>query len=76
MDIQNKRISDQEFAKLRQEVLAQWPTGQAVDLEEAVAYHKAMPASRLFSKTLSDVYEEDMLTDERHKEEQEDGSGS
>ena len=58
MDIQNKRISDQEFAKLRQEVLAQWPTGQAVDLEEALAYHKSMPASRLFSKKLSDAKRE------------------
>ena len=58
MDIQNKRISDQEFAKLRQEVLAQWPTGQAVDLEEAVAYHKSMPVSRLFSKKLSDAKRE------------------
>ena len=40
MDIQNKRISDGEFARLRQEVLAQWPTGKNVELEEAVAYHK------------------------------------
>ncbi len=52
MDIQNKRISDGEFAKLRQEVLTQWPTGKDVDLEEAVAYHKAMPESRRFSKKL------------------------
>ena len=55
MDIQNKRISDQEFAQLRQEVLAQWPTGKDVNLEEAVAYHKSMPQSRLFSKKLSDA---------------------
>jgi len=52
MDIQNKRIPDGEFAQLRQEVLAQWPTGKAVDLEEAVAYHKSMPASRNFSEKL------------------------
>ena len=52
MDIQNKRISDGEFARLRQEVLAQWPTGKDVDLEEAVAYHKSMPESRNFSKKL------------------------
>ena len=52
MDIQNKRISEQEFAQLRREVLAQWPTGKDVDLEEAVAYHKAMPQSRLFSQKL------------------------
>ena len=55
MDIQNKRISDQEFTQLRREVLAQWPTGKDVNLEEAVAYHKAMPASRLFSKKLVDA---------------------
>ncbi len=52
MDIQNKRISDGEFAALRQEVLTQWPTGKDVDLEEAIAYHKAMPESRKFSKKL------------------------
>ena len=52
MDIQNKRISDGEFARLRQEVLAQWPTGKDVDLQEAVDYHKAMPADRIFSQKL------------------------
>ena len=52
MDIQNKRIPEGEFQKLRQEVLSQWPTGKAVDLEEAVAYHKAMPENRIFGKKL------------------------
>ena len=52
MDIQNKRISDGEFAHLRQEVLTQWPTGRDVNLEEAVAYHKAMPENRIFSKKI------------------------
>ena len=52
MDIQNKRIPDEEFARLRQEVLAQWPTGRDVDLEESVAYHKSMPDDRIFSKKL------------------------
>ena len=55
MDIQNKRIDEGEFMQLRQEVLAQWPTGKDVDLEEAVAYHKAMPASRNFSQKLLDA---------------------
>ena len=58
MDIQNKRISDDEFNRLRQEVLTQWPTGKDVDLEEAVAYHKAMPESRNFSKKLLDAKRE------------------
>ena len=55
MDIQNKRISNDEFFALRQEILTQWPTGKDVDLEEAVAYHKAMPESRKFSKKLLDA---------------------
>ena len=38
MDIKNKRISEDEFSRLRQEVLAQWPTGKDVDLQEAVDY--------------------------------------
>ena len=55
MDIQNKRISNDEFFKQRQEVLTQWPTGKDVDLEEAVAYHKSMPDSRKFGKKLLDA---------------------
>ena len=55
MDIQNKRISDGEFERLRQEVLAQWPTGKDVNLEEAIAYHKAMPECRNFGKKLLDA---------------------
>ena len=58
MDIQNKRISNDEFYKQRQEVLTQWPTGKDVDLEEAVAYHKSMPESRKFGKKLLDAKRE------------------
>ena len=52
MDIQNKRIPDAEFHALRAEVLTQWPTGKDVNLEEAVAYHKAMPENRIFGQKL------------------------
>ena len=55
MDIQNKRIPEGEFMKMRQEILTQWPTGKDVNLEEAVAYHKAMPKSRDFSQKLLDA---------------------
>ena len=58
MDIQNRRISDEEFARLRQEVLAQWPTGKDVDLEEAAAYHKAMPEQRRFGAKLLEAKRE------------------
>ena len=55
MDIQNKKIGESEFMAMRQEILTQWPTGKDVNLEEAVAYHKAMPASRNFSQKLLDA---------------------
>lgn len=55
MDIQNKRLSDGEFESLRKEVLTQWPTGKDVDIDEAVAYHKAIPESRKFAKKLLDA---------------------
>ena len=58
MDIQNKRLTDEQFYKQRQEVLAQWPTGKDVELEEAVAYHKAMPETRKFSKKLLEAKRE------------------
>ncbi len=55
MDVQNKRLSDAEFDKLRKEVLTQWPTGKDVDLEDGVAYHKSMSKDRIFSQKLIDA---------------------
>ena len=55
MDIRNKKISEAEFAALRSEVLTQWPTGKDVNLEEAVAYQKSIPAERNFGKKLIDA---------------------
>ena len=55
MELQNKRISDQEFYSIREEVLQQWPTGKEVNFDEAVAYHKSLPQHKLFSKKLVDA---------------------
>ena len=40
MQLSNKKWSEQEFFEERKEVLASWPTGADVDLDEAIAYHK------------------------------------
>ena len=37
------RIDDDVFAQMRRENLARWPTGAEVDLDRAVALHKALP---------------------------------
>jgi len=41
------------MADERHEVLAAWVTGQDVDLEEAIAYHRAMPSKLNFAHTLT-----------------------
>lgn len=35
-----------EFARMRAANLARWPTGAGVDFDEAVGYHRAMPAHK------------------------------
>lgn len=58
MDLKNKRLSDDEFSKLREEVLSQWPTGKEVDLQEAVDYLKKVPDEMNFAKKLRKAKED------------------
>lgn len=52
MKIQNKKWTEEEFFKVREEVLKQWPTGEEVDLAEGVKYIKELPDSKNFAKKL------------------------
>ena len=58
MELKNKRISNDDFAAIRQEVLAQWPTGKDVDFKEAVEYHKKLPEHKIFSLKLKKAKEQ------------------
>lgn len=40
------RIPDDVFADMRRTNLARWPTGAAVDLNEAAAFHRSLPEER------------------------------
>lgn len=53
IDIKNKKWSDDEFYKVRKEILATWETGKEVDLDEAIAYHKSLPEHKIFSNKLN-----------------------
>jgi methylaspartate mutase epsilon subunit len=55
MQIKNRKLSEQEFSQERKEVLAQWPTGREVDLDEAVEFHKSMPAGKVATKKLQEA---------------------
>lgn len=57
MNIKFRKWTDEEFFKMREEVLKQWPTGAEVDLDEAVKYHKNLPAHKNFAKKLMDAKE-------------------
>jgi methylaspartate mutase epsilon subunit len=52
MRLKNRRIENEAFEEMRQEVLKQWPTGSEVDFEEAVEYHKSIPRKKIFSNRL------------------------
>jgi methylaspartate mutase epsilon subunit len=52
MEIRNQRLDDKDFARRRKEVLATWPTGSGVDLDEAVGFHRGMKPHKNFALRL------------------------
>ena len=46
------RIPEDEFAQIRRENLARWPTGNRVDFDEAVALQKALPAHKQLGRAM------------------------
>ncbi|MFC1942416.1 methylaspartate mutase subunit E [Chloroflexota bacterium] len=55
IQVRNERLSDEEFFKEREEVLAEWPTGKDVDLDEAIEYHKQLPDSKVYARKLAEA---------------------
>ena len=53
MSLANKRISDDDFKKVQQEILGGWPTGKEVNFEDAVAFHLAYPDRKRFGVKLA-----------------------
>lgn len=49
----NTKMPLEDFLKLREEVLRQWPTGKEVNLQEAVAYQSAIDPNKRFSAKLA-----------------------
>ncbi|MGL5973165.1 MAG: methylaspartate mutase subunit E [Oscillospiraceae bacterium] len=58
MEINFKRLSDDHFYKLREDVLNQWSTGSKVNLEEAFSYHKSLPETKIFTNKLNKAKKE------------------
>jgi methylaspartate mutase epsilon subunit len=60
--IKNQRVDEELFRKKRQEWLNVWPTGKEVDSEEAVAYLKALPDNRYWSKVMAKLRQEGRMS--------------
>ncbi|MCX7695949.1 MAG: methylaspartate mutase subunit E [Caloramator sp.] len=52
MELKNKKLTNDEFFKEREEVLRQWPTGANLSLEDAAEYLKKVPEHKNFPKKL------------------------
>ncbi|MCL2500699.1 MAG: methylaspartate mutase subunit E [Defluviitaleaceae bacterium] len=53
MEPVNKKLTEDAFYEIQQEVLTQWPTGKDVCFEDAVAFHKRYPANKNFAGKLA-----------------------
>lgn len=60
MQLINKKWSEEKFLSERNQVLSAWPTGKGVDLDEAVAYQKAIPNEKRFQTKLDDAIKQDI----------------
>ena len=57
--VKNKKLTEQQFLEERQEVLATWKTGSdaQLNLDEAVAFLKTVPAEKNFAIKLAKAKE-------------------
>jgi methylaspartate mutase epsilon subunit len=62
LTITNKRIDDELLMKLRRQELDKWPTGKEVDFEDAVAYQKSLPDSKIWWKVMVKLREEGRMS--------------
>lgn len=60
MKISNKKLTADAFMAERKEVLEQWSTGKAVNLDEAIKYQQAIPQEKRFSTKLQEAISENI----------------
>ncbi len=52
MELKNKKMEDDLFYEIREDVLKQWETGVEVNFEETIEYQKNIPTNKRFSDKL------------------------
>jgi methylaspartate mutase epsilon subunit len=57
LKVRNRKWNDDDFSTLREKVLSLWPTGQEVNLEEAIDYHKSLPEHKILYRVVERLRE-------------------
>ena len=52
IEVINKKISKEDFNRIREKVLSLWPTGKEINLEESFKFHKSLSPKKNFSDKL------------------------
>jgi methylaspartate mutase epsilon subunit len=60
--VRQRKIDEDRFIQMRREVLAEWPTGQEIDMDEAVEYQRALSDGHNFMKVTQKLKEEGRTT--------------
>jgi len=53
--VRNKKIPKNKFLKMRKAILEEWCTGEEVDINEALDYHKKLKKSKIAPKVIKDA---------------------
>ncbi len=53
--VRDVRLSDEELLAEDRAVAEAWPTVEAVDFEDAIAFHESLPASKQFADVVTDA---------------------
>jgi len=53
--LRDERIPADELQRIDEEIRGNWPTGEAIDFEEAIAFHESLPDGKRFADVLEDA---------------------
>lgn len=58
MEVKNKKWTEEQLFKMRKEVLAGWQTSKDIDIDEAIAYRKALPENKKWVNVVAKAQKE------------------
>ena len=50
--VRDERLTDKQLHRIDERVRSNWPTGEAIDFEDAIAFHETLPDHKQFTEVL------------------------